>query len=67
MSLSKKYGAVALLGVLAIVAANGANISDFLSGIVTGFAAALMVYALYKMSVALKDEKKGGNNLKKSA
>lgn len=67
MKLSQKYGLVALLGLLAIISANAANISDFLSGIVTGFAAAFMVYCLYKMAACLKSEKEDDNKAKKSA
>ena len=64
MTLSQKYGLVALFGVLAIVAANAANISDFLNGIVTGFAIAFMVYCLYKMVTCMKAEKEDNKDTK---
>ena len=69
MKLSQKYGLVALFGVFAIVAANAANISDFLSGLVIGFAVAFMVYCLYKMATCMKAEKedKKDTKTKKSA
>jgi hypothetical protein len=61
MTLAKKYGVVGLLGLMAIVAVNAANVSDFLSGIVTGLGIAMMGFALYKMSVAMKAEKEEKN------
>ena len=64
MKLSQKYGLVALFGLLAIISANAANISDFLSGIITGFAVAFMVFCLYKMATCLKAEKEGSSDSK---
>lgn len=55
---AKKYGVVALLGVLAIISSIAADISDYLSGIVLGFGAAIIVYALYKMASVASEAKK---------
>ena len=57
MATSKKYGIVCLLGILAIVSSQAADISDYLSGIVLGFSTAIVVYGLYKMVTVAKQEK----------
>lgn len=58
MDVAKKYGVVAFLGVLAIVSSMAADISDYLSGIVLGFGAAIVLFALYKMVSVTAEAKK---------
>lgn len=58
MELAKKYGAVVVLGLVAIIASIAADISDYLSGIVLGFGAAMILFALYKMVSVTAEAKK---------
>ncbi|MCR5467464.1 MAG: hypothetical protein K6F37_00760 [Lachnospiraceae bacterium] len=58
MNTAKKYSIVALFGLMAIVCANTASISDYLSGIVLGAGIMLTLYGLYKMVSVVAAAKK---------
>ena len=55
MDTVKKYGVVGLLGLIATVGANAASISEFKSGIATGFGIAMMIVAIYRIAKATRE------------
>jgi hypothetical protein len=61
MDAVKKYGLVGIFGLMAIVAVNAATVSDFLTGLFTGFGITIMLYALFKIAASMKAGKTQSN------
>ncbi len=65
MDTVKKYGVVGILGLIATVGANAASVSEFKSGIVTGFGIAMMLVSIYRIAKATRED--NSDNAEKNA